>query len=144
MVLIFSNEPHTAQLLNLALLAQGGESFMAGLNEVSLATFNSLRPSCVIVDTPHISHPEPLQLITALRSQSPQIGLLLCTAVYSRRFESWLAQAGVDDVLRKPFTLETARRQIQQLYTLVQQRTLAITTPVDQSGFSSPTATHLL
>ena len=144
MVLIFGNEPQIAQLLQLALLAQGGASFIAGLNEVSLATFNSLRPACVIVDTPHISHPEPLQLITALRQQDARVGIMLCTAVYSSRFEPYLAQAGVDDVLRKPFTLETARRQTRLLYTLAQQRTLAIATPVDQTGFSSPTATHLL
>lgn len=144
MVLIFSNEPQIAQLLQLALLAQGGVSFSAGLNEISLATFNSLRPLCVIVDTPHVSHPEPLQLITALRQQDTQLGIMLCTAVYSSRFEPYLAQAGVDDVLRKPFTLETARRQIRLLYTLAQQRTPVVAKPVDQPGFSSSTATHLL
>ncbi len=122
MVLIFSNEPQTAQLLHLALLGQSGESFMAGLNEISLATFNSLRPLCVIVDTPHISHPEPLQLITALRQQDAQVGIMLCTAVYSSRFEPYLAQAGVDDVLRKPFTLESVRRQLKKLQAVVHQR----------------------
>lgn len=144
MVLIFSNDPSIAHLLNLLLVVQGYATFTAGINEVAVATFISLRPTCVIVDTPHVAQPEPLELITTLRSQAPHVGLLICTAVYSRRFEPWLAQAGVDDVLRKPFTLETARRQIQQLYTLVQHRTLAIATPADQTGFSSPTTTHLL
>lgn len=124
MVLIISNEPQTAQLLHLALLAQGGVSFTAGLNEVSLATFNSLRPSCVIVDTPHISQPEPLQLVAALRQQDAHVGIMFCTAVYSSRFEPYLAQAGVDDVLRKPFTLESLRRQLKKLEEVVRQRSV--------------------
>ncbi len=112
LILIVDDEPQIRRLLQTGLTGYGYEAALAADGAGALLAMTQRHPDLVILDIALGSPPDGLELCRQLRQRS-HVPIIMLSVRGDERSKVQALDAGADDYLTKPFSMEELRARIQ-------------------------------
>ncbi|MFG2040377.1 response regulator transcription factor [Dactylosporangium sp. NPDC048998] len=113
-VLLVEDEPGMAELLSTALRFEGWEVSSAGDGGTAVRLARTVRPDAVVLDI-MLPDMDGLEVLHRMRAEAPELPVLFLTARDSLADRVAGLEAGGDDYVTKPFSLEELLARIRRL-----------------------------
>lgn len=111
LILIVDDEPQIRKLLQTGLTGHGFEVIMAANGAEALTAVSQHQPHLIILDIALGSPPDGLEICRTLRQES-RVPIIMLTVRSDERTKVQALDAGADDYLTKPFSMEELRARI--------------------------------
>lgn len=112
LILIVDDEPQIRRLLQTGLTGYGYEVALAADGAAALLAMTQYQPDLVMLDIALGSPPDGLELCRQLRQRS-RVPIIMLSVRGDERTKVQALDAGADDYLTKPFSMEELRARIQ-------------------------------
>ncbi|MFO7681160.1 MAG: response regulator transcription factor [Chloroflexota bacterium] len=111
LILIVDDEPQIRKLLQTGLAGHGYEVVMAANGNEALTAVSRRQPHLIILDIALGSPPDGLEICRQLRQES-RVPIIMLTVRSDERTKVQALDAGADDYLTKPFSMQELRARI--------------------------------
>lgn len=111
LILIVDDEPQIRKLLQTGLTGHGFEVIMAANSAEALTAVSRRQPHLIILDIALGAPPDGLEICRQLRQES-RVPIIMLTVRSDERTKVQALDAGADDYLTKPFSMEELRARI--------------------------------